>query len=146
MTDVFTREVATKALPNKQSGTVAQAAAEIIPELVREEGNYVVTTDQGNEFRGLEGALPEPAVHREKLPSDRNATAVIDRAIQTLKKDWRGRWPGTAAAGPSTVGEVTEAYNARPHQAVTVAPEDVETRRPCGCSGTTRRSSSTTRT
>ena len=41
VTDVFTREVATKALPNKQS----QAAAEIIPELVREEGNYVVTTD-----------------------------------------------------------------------------------------------------
>ena len=62
VTDVFTREVATKALPNKQSGTVTQAAAEIIPELVREEGNYVVTTDQGNEFRGLEGALPEPAV------------------------------------------------------------------------------------
>ena len=87
VTDVFTREVATKALPNKQSGTVTQAAAEIIPELVRDEGNYVVTTDQGNEFRGLEGALPESAVHREKMPSDRNATAVIDRAIQTLKKD-----------------------------------------------------------
>ena len=69
VTDVFTREVATKALPNKQSGTVTQAAAEIIPELVREEGNYVATTDQGNEFRGLEGALPEPAVHREKLPA-----------------------------------------------------------------------------
>ena len=84
VTDVFTREVATKALPNKQSGTVTQAAAEIIPDLVQEgEGNYVVTTDQGNEFRGLEG-LPEPAVHREKLLSDRNATAIIDRAIQTL--------------------------------------------------------------
>ena len=102
VTDVFTREVATKALPNKQSGTVTRAAAEIIPELVQEEGNYVVTTDQGNEFRGLEGALPEPAVHREKLPSDRNATAVIDRAIQTLKKDLAARWPGPAAAGLST--------------------------------------------
>ena len=56
VTDVFTREVATKALPNKQSGTVTQAAAEIISELVQDrEGNYVVTTDQGNEFRGLEG-------------------------------------------------------------------------------------------
>ena len=38
---------------------MTQAAAEIIPELVRDEGNYVVTTDQANEFRGL-----EPAVHR----------------------------------------------------------------------------------
>ena len=102
VTDVFTREVATKALPNKQSGTVTQAAAEIIPELVREEGNYVVTTDQGNEFRGLEGALPEPAVHREKLPSDRNATAVID------KKDLAGKVArdggGWAERKPTTPG------------------------------------------
>ena len=53
VTDVFTREVATKALPNKQSRTVTQAAAEIIPELVREgEGNYVVTTHQGTSSGG----------------------------------------------------------------------------------------------
>ena len=32
--------------------------AEIIPDLVQEEGNYVVTTDLGNEFQGLEAALP----------------------------------------------------------------------------------------
>ena len=117
VTDVFTREVATKALPNKQSGTVTQAAAEIIPELVQEEGNYVVTTDQGNEFRGLEGA----AVHREKLPSDRK---VIDRAIQTLKKDLAGKVARDGGGWAEHVAEVTEAYNARPHQAVTVAPED----------------------
>ena len=128
VTDVFTREVATKALPNKQSGTVTQAAAEIIPELVRDEGNYVVTTDQRNEFRGLEGALPEPAVHREKLPSDRNDTAVIDRAIQTLKKDLAGKVARDGGGWAEHVGEVTEAYNARPHQAVTVASEDVETK------------------
>ena len=126
VTDVFTREVATKALPNKQSGTVTQAAAEIIPELVQGEGSYVVTTDQGNEFRGLEGALPEPAVHREKLPSDRNATAVIDRAIQTLKKDLAGKVARDGGGWAEHVAEVTEAYNARPHQAVTVAPEDVD--------------------
>ena len=109
VTDVFTREVATKA----QSGTVTQAAAEIIPELVQGEGNYVVTTDQGNEFRGLEGALPEPAVHREKLPSDRNATAVIDRAIQTLKKDLAGKVARDGGGWAEHVAEVTEAYNVR---------------------------------
>ena len=84
VTDVFTREVATKALPDKRAETVTQAAAKIIPDLAQQEGDYVVTTDQGNEFRGLEGALPEGVVHRQKDPSDRNATAVIDRAIQTL--------------------------------------------------------------
>ena len=30
-------------------------------------------------------------MHREKLPSDRNATAGIDRAIQTLNKDLAGK-------------------------------------------------------
>ena len=88
--DVFTREIATKALPDKRAETVTRAAAEIIPDLVQEEGNYVVTTDLGNEFQGLEAALPGGAVHRQKDPSDRNATAVVDRAIQTLKKDLAG--------------------------------------------------------
>ena len=60
--DVFTREIATKALPDKRAETVTRAAAEIIPSLVQGEGNYVVTTDLGNEFRGLEGALPGGAV------------------------------------------------------------------------------------
>ena len=87
-----------------------------------------VAADQGNEFRGLEGALSEPAVHREKLPSDRNATAVIDRAIQTLKKDLAGKVARDGGGWAEHVAEVTEAYNARPHQAVTVGLEDVETK------------------
>ena len=101
--------------------------AEIIPDLVQEEGNYVVTTDMGNEFRGLEAALPGGAVHRQKDPSDRNATAVVDRAIQTLKKDLAGMVARRGGGWGEHVDEAAEAYNARPHQAVTVAPEDVET-------------------
>ena len=53
---------------------MTQAVAETIPKLVEEEGNYVVTTD-------MEQALPDAAVHRQKRPEDRNAAAVIDRAI-----------------------------------------------------------------
>ena len=127
VTDVFTREVATKALPDKRAETVTSAAAQIIPDLVQDEGNYVVTTDQGNEFRGLEAALPGGAVHRQKDPSDRNATAVVDRAIQTLKKYLAGKVARHGGGWGDHVDEATEAYNARPHQAVTVAPEDVET-------------------
>ena len=78
---MFTREVATKALPDKSAQTVTRAAAEIIPELLQEERDYVVTTDLGNEFRGLEAALPGGAVHRRKDRTDRNATAVVDRAV-----------------------------------------------------------------
>ena len=127
VTDVFTREVATKALPDKRAETVTAAAAEIIPGLVQEEGSYVVTTDLGNEFRGLEEALPEGVVHRQKDPTDRNATAVVDRAIQTLKKDLAGKVARDGGGWAEHVDEATEAYNARPHEAVTVAPEDVET-------------------
>ena len=46
----------------------------------------MVTTDLGNEFATLDRELPE-AVHRTKRVEDRNATAVVDRGIQTLKKD-----------------------------------------------------------
>ena len=125
--DVFTREIATKALPDKRAETVTRAAAEIIPDLVQEEGNYVVTADLGNEFQGLEAALPGGAVHRQKDPSDRNATAVVDRAIQTLKNDLAGMVARRGGGWGEHVDEAAEAYNARPHQAVTVAPEDVET-------------------
>ena len=120
--DVFTREIATKALPDKRAETVTRAAAEIIPDLVQEEGNYVVTTDLGNEFQGLEAALPGGAVHRQKDPTDRKATAVVDRAIQTLKKDLAGMVARRGGGWGEHVDEAAEAYNARPHQAVTVKP------------------------
>ena len=82
---------------------MTRAAAEIILDLVQGEGQYVVTTDMENEFRGLEAALPGGAVHRQKDPSDRNATTVVDRTIQTLKKDLAGmvarRGGGHSGAG-----------------------------------------------
>ena len=56
VTDVFTREVATKALPDKAGGDKGGGGDH--PKLVQDESNYVVTTDMGNEFGGLEGALP----------------------------------------------------------------------------------------
>ena len=126
VTDVFTREVATKPLPDKRAETVTQAASEIIPKLVEEEGNYVVTTDMGNEFQGLEQALTEAAVHRQKAARGPQCTAVIDRAIQTLKKDLAGRAARDGGGWGDHVEQVTSAYNKRPHEAVHAAPEDVE--------------------
>ena len=126
VSDVFTREAVTKALPDKRAETVSAAAREIIPKLVEDETNYVVTTDQGNEFNGLEGALPEQVVHRVKEPSDRNATAVVDRTIQTLKRDLAGKVARDGGAWADHVEQATEAYNSRPHEAVHAAPEDVE--------------------
>ena len=53
-------------------------------------------------------------VHRQKDPTDRNATAVVDRAIQTLKKDLAGEVARQGGGWGDHVDEATEAYNARP--------------------------------
>ena len=90
-------------------------------------GQLRVTTDEGNEFRTLEANLPQGAVHRQKRPEDRNATAVVDRTIQTLKKDLAGEVARRGGKWDDHVADATEAYNARPHEAVHAAPEDVET-------------------
>ncbi|CAE7462140.1 unnamed protein product, partial [Symbiodinium microadriaticum] len=55
-----------------------------------QDGNCVVTTDEGREFFALEQVLPEAAVRRTKWSEDRNAMAVVDRTIQTLKRDLAG--------------------------------------------------------
>ena len=114
----------TIALPDKKTETVS--AREIIPKLVEEETNYVVSTDQGVEFNGLEGALPDPVVHRVKDPSDRNALAVVDRTIQTLKRDLASDVARHGGNWSEHLPDATLAYNRRPHEAVHAAPEDVE--------------------
>ena len=87
-------------------------------ELTGDDGNFVVTTDLGNEFATLHRELPAEAVHRTKRPEDRNAIAVVDRGIQTLKKD--------LATRVARKGGQSSDYNARPHETVHGAPEDVE--------------------
>ena len=82
--DVFTRAAAVEPLQNKNAETVGRATKRAAQEVT---GDDVVTTDLGNEFATLGQELPEEAVHRTKRPEDRNATAVVDRGIQTLKKD-----------------------------------------------------------
>ena len=94
--DVFTREAAVEPLQNKNAETVSRQARR---ELTGDDGNFVVTTDLGNEFATLDRELPE-AVHRTKRPEDRNAIAVVDRGIQTLKKALRAGGRGLQRAAP----------------------------------------------
>ena len=86
----------------------------------------MVTTDLGNEFATLERELPGVAVHRTKRPEDRNAMAVVDRGIQTLKKDLATRVARKGGQWSDHFKQVASAYNARPHETVHGAPEDVE--------------------
>ena len=120
--DVFTREAAVEPLQNK---TVGRATKRAVRELTGDDGNFVVTTDLGNEFATLDRELPE-AVHRTKRPEDRNATAVVDRGIQTLKKDLATRVARKGGQWSDHFERAAGAYNARPHETVYGAPEDVE--------------------
>ena len=69
--DVFTREAAVEPLQNKNAETVGRATKRAAKELTGDDGNFVVTTDLGNEFATLDRELPENAVHRTKRPEDR---------------------------------------------------------------------------
>ena len=90
-----------------------------------DDGNFAVTPDLGNEFATLDRELPE-AVHRTKRPEDRNATAVVDRGIQTLKKDLATRVARKGGQWGDHFERAAGAYNARPHETAHGAPEDVE--------------------
>ena len=81
---------------------------------------------QGNEFATLDRELPAEAVHRTKRPQDRNAIAVVDRGIQTLKKDLATRVARKGGQWSDHFERAAGAYNARPHKTAHGAPEDVE--------------------
>ena len=123
--DVFTREAAVEPLQNKNAETVGRATKRAARELTGDDGNFVVTTDLGNKFATLDRELPE-AVHRTKRPEDRNAIAVVDRGIQTLKKDLATRVARKGGQWSDHFERAAGAYNARPHKTVHGAPEDVE--------------------
>ena len=55
--DVFTREAAVEPLQNKNAETVGRATKRAARELTGDDGNFVVTTDLGNEFATLDREL-----------------------------------------------------------------------------------------
>ena len=82
---VFTREVCMKATTGKKGDAVARALTELLD---RAGPVKVISSDQGLEFiNGPVSRLLERRniVHRIKDKGDRNALAVTDRLIQTLK-------------------------------------------------------------
>ena len=113
--DVFTREAAVEPLQNKNAETVGRATKRAAKELTGDDGNFVVTTDLGNEFATLDRELPAEAVHRTKRPEDRNAIAVVDRGIQTLKKDLATRVARKGGQWSDHFERAAGAYNARGH-------------------------------
>ena len=133
--DVFTREAAVEPLQNKNAETVGRATKR-------------AAKDLGNEFATLDRELPENAVHRTKRPEDRNAIAVVDRGIQTLKKDWPRGWRARAGSGATTFSRPLRPTTRGPTRRCKARPRTWRSSRPrsSGSSKTTPTSSSATRT
>ncbi len=121
--DVFTREINTKAIDDKKPGTVNQAFKDIVDVPA---GPIKVTTDKGGEFSNLEAALPDrKLIHVAKQANDKNAIAVIDRGIQTIKKDISADIADGGGRWDEKIEAVTNSYNDRPHSQTIVAPGEV---------------------
>ena len=124
--DVFDRTINAKTLPDKTPETVNDAMRELLQPDDHPDDNFTLTTDAGQEFSRIQEVLPEGCFHVEKDPTDRNAIAVVDRAIQTVKKDLAARIAHHGGDFHSQLEAVVKAYNARPQAAVHGPPEEVE--------------------
>ena len=109
--DVFTREAAVEPLQNKNAETVGRATKRAARELAGDDGNFVVTTDLGNEFATLDRELPRTATQR---PWWTGASRPSGRTWARKGGQWSDHFE--RAAGPTTW----------PHETVHGVPEDVE--------------------
>ena len=92
VTDVFTREVVTKALPDKRAETVTRAAAEIISDLVQDESNHVLTTDLSNEFQGSRRHIRRRAGHLAcQILLQRLDRSIDDRDFHSSMKELQSK-------------------------------------------------------
>ena len=115
-------------LKTKKTDEVNTAFRKAAGELVGDETNYVVTTDQGPEFARLEEAMPEAAVYRQKDVQDRNAIAVLDRNMQGLKVGLAGRIAKGAKDWSVELPKEVNAHNNKPHEAVHGPPAQIESK------------------
>ena len=122
--DVFSRKLDIEPLDDKRPSTINAAFKDILA--TPPEGQSIkVSTDKGKEFSNLD-ELPG-VVHVAKEPSNKNAIAVIDKNIQTIKKDISANIADEGGRWDEKVDGVTNAFNSRPHSHTIVAPNEVAT-------------------
>ena len=103
--DVFTREAAVEPLQNKNAETVGRATKRATQELTGDDKNFVVRPGAARGSRAPNEAPGGPQRHGRGGPGNPDAE----------EGQWSDHFEQTASA-----------YNARPHETVRGAPEDVE--------------------
>ena len=135
--DVFTRKVATAPLETKEQHVVSPALKKLLTELgvrtvnfrrLRPISGVELSTDQGLEFHGLVDDMlrSQGIVHRTK-PSNlsKNDLAVVDRAIQSIRKRIAMILAKTPGDWGSALERATKQYNADFHSTVRDAPNEI---------------------
>ena len=117
VSDVYSRMAYTKPLETKGSEEVTEALNEIVGDIPEAAGRKVtLTTDAGGEFSQVDSV--KGLIHKVKGEGDRNAIAVVDRTMQTLKKDLAGEVGVKGGTWSDHLAHVTKAFDARYQPAV----------------------------
>ena len=126
--DVFTRKVAIQPITDKSAATVKGAMRHILSDLGADEDAdrrpALIRTDQGKEFASVAEASHD--IHQKRDLRDTNGIGIVDRAIQTIKRDLAaevGKKKGTKWA--DVAQRVVEDHNEKPQAAVFGAPDTV---------------------
>ena len=122
VSDVFTRKAYTEPLKGKNAIQVDSAMRKLLKEVPNQGRNAVLSTDKGGEFAGVDKVLPKGAAHRERQGV--NDLSVVDRSMQTLKRDLEDKAQNNGQGWAHNLHEVTSNYNFRPNSAVHGAPDD----------------------
>ena len=117
VSDVYSRMAYTKPLETKGSEEVTEALNEIVGDIPGTAGRKVMLTpDAGGEFSQVDSV--KGLIHRVKGEGDRNAIAVVDRTMQTIKKDLAGEVAIKGGTWSDHLAHVTKAFDNRYQPAV----------------------------
>ena len=115
LVNVFTRKAYMKALTNKTPEVVGRALQTLLD---RAGPLKVISHDQGNEFKGkVEKLLDNRGIaSRLKATGDRNALAVVDRTIQTIRtKLAKALTVKNKAQWNTEIKKIEDSYNSTEH-------------------------------
>ena len=123
--NVYDRKLYAQPVKNKSSSEVATVLRSILSRLPARP--VFIFSDAGPEFLGEVQVLLDRAGITQKMrsdPHDVNALAVLDRAIQNLKKRLAESLSERPGEWSQRVAEVVEQYNKTPHETLLGEPPD----------------------
>ena len=122
--DVFTKKAYTAPLESKHADAVNVAMHNILQHIPGRGENAVMSTDKGREFVELKRVMPHSAAHRYKKTT--NDLSVVDRQMQTLKRDLEDSAQNFGTHWSEALEKVTYNYNERPHGSAHGAPAEAD--------------------